>query len=254
MSTIFDRWKLTAILQLVGLAYTCLTTVNVSLGYGKHSAVIADRLETVLLINYVGFLLGILAFSLPKLAVAALLTRLLNPTLVHRIILWGLTATVAVVSCICILVLFTMCDPPRALWQTSLMAQGATCRDTWILINYAIFTGGGDFLDLVDAFCFFGAKLTFYSCVCVCRSCSRRVPNPGSNEAPYVLAEKIGLVHCFKPGRSVSVVCEVPLNYSKTDHFSCPALVQWLLSNAFSFQILRTSLILPVSRARFKHE
>ncbi|KAG2419393.1 hypothetical protein HFD88_004189 [Aspergillus terreus] len=45
-----------------------------------------------------------------------------------------------------------MCDPPRALWQTSLMAQGATCRDTWILIDYAIFTGAvSAFADLVLA-------------------------------------------------------------------------------------------------------
>jgi hypothetical protein len=36
-----------------------------------------------------------------------------------------------------------MCDPPKALWQISLVAKGeATCKSPWILINYAIFTGG----------------------------------------------------------------------------------------------------------------
>jgi hypothetical protein len=36
-----------------------------------------------------------------------------------------------------------MCDPPKALWQIPLVAKGeATCKSSWILINYAIFTGG----------------------------------------------------------------------------------------------------------------
>jgi hypothetical protein len=36
-----------------------------------------------------------------------------------------------------------MCDPPKALWQISLVAKGeATCKSSWILIDYAIFTGG----------------------------------------------------------------------------------------------------------------
>ncbi|KAL4887926.1 hypothetical protein BDV59DRAFT_196874 [Aspergillus ambiguus] len=146
-----DDWLIAASM-IVGMAYTCLTTVNVSLGFGRHSAVIADRLTTVLLLNYIDFMLGILAFSLPKLAVSALLTRLLNPTLLHRVMIWGLSVTVTTVSCICIVVLFTMCDPPKALWQTSLMAQGATCRSISILVDYAIFTGATSaFTDLVLA-------------------------------------------------------------------------------------------------------
>jgi hypothetical protein len=39
-----------------------------------------------------------------------------------------------------------MCNPPKALWKTSLVAKGeATCKSPWILINYAIFTGGETF-------------------------------------------------------------------------------------------------------------
>lgn len=45
-------------------------------------------------------------------------------------------------STICIIVLFTMCDPPQALWKIHLMSEGATCRSTTILVGYAIFTGG----------------------------------------------------------------------------------------------------------------
>ena len=73
----------------MSLAYTILTTVNVALGYGRHTAVITDRLSLVLLLNNIDFLLGIMSFSLPKLAVVALLNRLFNPSLYHRIVLWA---------------------------------------------------------------------------------------------------------------------------------------------------------------------
>ena len=101
-----------------------------------------DLVERILLINYVDFALGIMSFTTPKLAVAALLNRIMNPTLFHRIWLWILTGSVFVASSICIIVLFTMCDPPQALWKVRLMSEGATCRPTKILVGYAIFTGG----------------------------------------------------------------------------------------------------------------
>lgn len=128
-------------------AYTILTTVNVYLGFGSHAAVIQQNggqalLEKVILVNFVDFVLGIMSFTTPKLAVASLLIRILNPGRFHRIWLWFLTGLVFVASSICIIVLFTMCDPSKALWQVHLVAEGATCRPIRILIDYAIFTGG----------------------------------------------------------------------------------------------------------------
>lgn len=76
----------------------------------------------VSLVNYIDFALGIVSFSLPKLAVAALLNRIMNPNRLQMAILWGLTGMVALASGICIIVLFTMCDPPKALWNTQLVA------------------------------------------------------------------------------------------------------------------------------------
>lgn len=128
-------------------AYTIVTTVNVSLGYGSHAAVVQQNggqglLEKVLLINFADFALGIMSFTTPKLAVAFLLIRIMNPGRFHRMWLWFLTGLVFVASTICIIVLFTMCDPPKAMWKVHLMVTGATCRPIHILIGYAIFTGG----------------------------------------------------------------------------------------------------------------
>ena len=129
-------------------AYTVITTVNVHLGYGTHAAVVQERggqelLEHVLLINFgPDFAFGIMSFATPKLAIVALLSRILNPGRFHRIFLWSLASFVLVASVICIIVILTNCDPPKALWQMHLMAEGATCRDPWIMIDYCIFTGG----------------------------------------------------------------------------------------------------------------
>ncbi|OJJ75163.1 hypothetical protein ASPBRDRAFT_53113 [Aspergillus brasiliensis CBS 101740] len=85
-----DDWLIAASM-FFSISYSVVTTVDVALGYGKHAVVIADRLELVLLVNYINFALGIISFALPKLAVAALLSRFLNPTTIQRAILWGLT-------------------------------------------------------------------------------------------------------------------------------------------------------------------
>lgn len=127
----------------MSLAYASVTTANVAFGYGQHADTLSpERLVKVSLVNYIDFTLGIVSFSLPKLAVAALLNRIVNPNWWQKAALWILTGLVALTSGVCIIVLFTMCDPPQALWDTSLVMQGATCRDVWILIDYAIFTGG----------------------------------------------------------------------------------------------------------------
>lgn len=127
----------------MGLAYCAVSTAGVSVGYGKHAMYLSmDNLEMAILLNTVSFLFGILSFTLPKIAVTSMLTRILNPKPLHKAILWMMVGTAAAVSIICILILFTMCDPAEALWTPKLVAAGAKCKSTTMLIDYAIFTGG----------------------------------------------------------------------------------------------------------------
>ncbi|KAJ5467431.1 hypothetical protein N7475_005183 [Penicillium sp. IBT 31633x] len=133
---------LIVISMILGLAYCAITTVGVNAGFGKHAMYLSqEKLELAILLNIVSFLFGILSFTLPKLAVTAMLNRILNPSALKKTLLWVMTGSAAVVSIICILILFTMCDPPEALWHVSLMAKGASCKSTDMLIGYAIFTG-----------------------------------------------------------------------------------------------------------------
>ncbi|KAL4950176.1 hypothetical protein BDW69DRAFT_197487 [Aspergillus filifer] len=145
-----DDW-LISFAMATSIIYCSINTANIAIGYGKHAWVLEDKtVETASLLNSIGFLFGIISFSVPKLAVAAMLNRIMNPSFLQKTIIWSLTGLGATISGICIIVLFTMCDPPRALWQTSLVAAGeATCKDVWILVDYAIFTGAySAFIDL----------------------------------------------------------------------------------------------------------
>ncbi|KAJ5773815.1 hypothetical protein N7457_008711 [Penicillium paradoxum] len=140
-----DDYIIVAAMVMV-TSYTILTTVNVVRGYGSHTAVLRERggmdlVENILVVNYADFALGIMSFTTPKLAIAALLNRIMNPSRLHKIVLWVTTASVFVASTICIIVLFTMCDPPEALWKVHLLSEGAKCRPTKYLVGYAIFTG-----------------------------------------------------------------------------------------------------------------
>lgn len=99
--------------------------------------------EKALLWNMISFMFGIVSFALPKLGVAALLNRIMNPSPIQRAIIWGLVTTVTAIALVNILIYVTQCDPPRALWKISMVTSGkATCRDVWVLINFATFNGG----------------------------------------------------------------------------------------------------------------
>ncbi|RMJ28848.1 hypothetical protein PHISP_00299 [Aspergillus sp. HF37] len=121
-------------------------------GYGRHTAALeVIKAETALFWNMVSFIFGILSFAVPKLAVAALRHRILNPALIHRVIIWVLVSLVAAVAVVNILIYVTMGDPPRGLWEFSMVKNGeATCRNVWILVNYARFNG--DRLATLSAF------------------------------------------------------------------------------------------------------
>ncbi|KAJ5133750.1 hypothetical protein N7526_005115 [Penicillium atrosanguineum] len=146
---------LIVISMVMSFAYCGVTTAGVNVGFGKHAAALTqENFELAILLNTVSFLFGIVSFTIPKLAVTAMLTRILNPGLPQKIWLWLLVGTAAAVSCICIIILFTMCDPPEALWHVHLVTEdGATCKSVWMLVDYAIFTGAlSAFVDLYLAF------------------------------------------------------------------------------------------------------
>lgn len=178
---------------VMALAYCGVTTADVIVGFGKHATALSEaNLELAILLNTVSFLFGILSFTIPKLAVTAMLNRILNPGWMQKTFLWLLTGSAAIVSCICIIILFTMCDPPAALWHVHLLAEGAKCKNVWILIDYAIFTGCALPSPSTSFSIYIFQKLTAgcHSIICFCRSLPGPISTDGAPETAHVTAEE----------------------------------------------------------------
>jgi hypothetical protein len=87
----------------------------------------------------VGFLPGVMSFGLPKFAVVALLTRILNASRSHRVFLWCMTGLCMVSLLGCIVILFAQCTPSQSQWDFSIQGK---CWDRSILVHYSMFAGG----------------------------------------------------------------------------------------------------------------
>lgn len=118
-----------------------LATLAVSHGYGRHFVLLSvpDKEKSILYVTF-GFCAGVMSFGLPKLAVVALLVRLLNVPKWHRFILWTLGALSQGVVVGTVIILVAQCSPARALWDFSITEK--KCVDIYTVIHYGEFAGG----------------------------------------------------------------------------------------------------------------
>ncbi|KAF6820623.1 integral membrane protein [Colletotrichum plurivorum] len=86
-----------------------------------------------------GFPPNVLAYTVPKFAVVALLVRILNPGKTHRVVLWSLATVCLVLVLLCIIILFAQCTPTHPQWDFEVAEK--SCWSPWVLINVAILTG-----------------------------------------------------------------------------------------------------------------
>lgn len=114
-------------------------------GNGRHfDAMLVtqpEKLQTALFFTLLNFPFGILAFGLPKIAVVALLTRIMNPSRYHRMFLWGLSSLCLLVLLGCAPMLFLQCTPSHSQWDLSFPPDKKKCWDKYVLVNYAIASG-----------------------------------------------------------------------------------------------------------------
>ncbi|OJD16572.1 hypothetical protein AJ78_03263 [Emergomyces pasteurianus Ep9510] len=145
-----DDW-LIVISMALSIAFVILVTVSIGYGFGKHEATLTpEQIRGSRLNAQIGSLFGILAISVPKLAVAAMLNRIFVPTRFHHNVVWFLGGFATLVGCICFPVLMTICRPHRATWDKRI--KNAKCRDPSSSTDYLIFTGAvSAFVDLYFA-------------------------------------------------------------------------------------------------------
>lgn len=116
------------------------TVAVVSYGNGRHIAVLTtEQQQGVILWTTMAFCPGIMSFSLPKLAVVSLLTRILNPGRVHKWVLWTMVIWSQMSFIAAIGILLGRCQPPRSMWDFSVKG---TCFDINKLVSYGIYATG----------------------------------------------------------------------------------------------------------------
>ncbi|KLP15110.1 Uncharacterized protein LW94_1955 [Fusarium fujikuroi] len=117
-----------------------VTIVAVKNGNGRHFDLLnVTQQQNVILYTILGFPFGVMAFGFPKLAVVALITRLMNPGRLHKIFLWVLAGCCMMGLIGCIIILFAQCSPVESQWTFSITDK--KCWSPYVLVNFAIFAG-----------------------------------------------------------------------------------------------------------------
>ena len=125
--------------QICGILNLGISSAAAEAGSGRHMDTLTlEQQQNVVKYTIAAFCPGILSFAIPKLAVVALLTKLLAPSPAHTVFLWcssGLT-TAALLGCV--IILYARCTPTRSQWDFSVKGE---CWSIWILVKYGIFAG-----------------------------------------------------------------------------------------------------------------
>lgn len=119
--------------QICIIISSILSTVSVSYGNGRHfNTLTTEQQEGVILWMMSAYVPGIPSLGLGKLAVIALLTRLLFPGKLHYWALWVLGSLCVATLVTTVSLLMLQCSPPRALWDFSVEGK---CLPVEVLIG-----------------------------------------------------------------------------------------------------------------------
>uniref|UniRef100_L2FVC7 Integral membrane protein n=1 Tax=Colletotrichum fructicola (strain Nara gc5) TaxID=1213859 RepID=L2FVC7_COLFN len=131
---------LTVLSLLLSYVTVGLEIWAVQSGNGRHVGTLSTEQQSAAVLSTIsGFPPNVLAYTVPKFAVVALLVRILHPGRVHRIVLWSLATICLVLVMLCIIILFAQCTPSRAQWDFTITDK--SCWSPWVLIDVAILTG-----------------------------------------------------------------------------------------------------------------
>ncbi len=113
--------------------------VAVDAGNGRHLYYLSpSQTSNAIKWNTIAFIPGVMSFSVPKLGVAVLLMRLLNPSKIQQYIIYSLSCACVIISALCAVFLWRQCQPSAGLWNPALKP---VCWKPSILVNFAIFAG-----------------------------------------------------------------------------------------------------------------
>lgn len=127
---------MTTVLQVLGIIYVALAALAIHYGAGRHAPTLPiDQAMTAVYYIVISFVPGVSSFMFPKFAGIILLSRLLNPSRLHRIMMWTISIIYLSAGVVMLTINFCQCQPAAAQWGG---AQGV-CWDRHIVVSYAIF-------------------------------------------------------------------------------------------------------------------
>lgn len=123
-------------------------TISTSFGTGKHLATLSshDAMRAIKF-NTISNPFGVMAFCVPKVAVALLLVRLMGPGHKRKWFPYAITGIMLIAGTLSAIFLFVQCQPVAALWDPEIEAT-AHCWDPNVLTDYTYFVGGFGFPNL----------------------------------------------------------------------------------------------------------
>lgn len=125
-----------------GIAASVFASYPVGLGLGRHTAAVlaepggSGKVLLAAKIQMIGYPFNILAFTLPNVAIAILVNRLLDPRLWRTRLLYSMAALQVVLALIPCIIVYVQCTPIEKLWNPSLPGH---CWDPSILNNITYF-------------------------------------------------------------------------------------------------------------------
>ncbi|KAK7229256.1 hypothetical protein V2G26_001426 [Clonostachys chloroleuca] len=132
-----DYWCLAGL--VCGFLSTTFSQLAVENGNGKHYQLLSDeRQEKVILWTIVAFCPGVLCFGFPKLAVAHLLIKLMNPGKYHRWFLWGMVIWCLLTLFATIGTLLGQCQPANSQWNFDIKGE---CVPKHHIVNFSLYAG-----------------------------------------------------------------------------------------------------------------
>lgn len=121
--------------QVLSIINGSILTACVSLGLGKHPfAVDPDQLPYLEKLYLISLPFAVLTLSLPPIAVAILLDRLIEPEQSQKWVLYSVPALQFIAAAVDIILLFVQCSPASNLWSPK--AARAHCWKSKVLISY----------------------------------------------------------------------------------------------------------------------
>ena len=139
----FQKLTMLINIQVVNLLYAALNTVSVVAAVRGHTHEL-NLAQATKALKYKSLAnpWGIMSTTVPKLAVACLLERLLNPKGMNRLqkrIWFSLSISCNLAAVLCAIFSFIRCTPVAGLWDLQVKP---TCWNVNTYIGFAIFTSG----------------------------------------------------------------------------------------------------------------